>query len=256
MALAWAQIKSGDRSGARASLDHATVAASALETEPQCYGRVRIAQARGEVGDRQGGLALLAQVRIDVEPLGGRRPWVLKDIAMAQSELGDREAARATVRALDLAILSQEGRWNTNLSAVAEAQLAVGDVEEAFRTCTPNGSGESGKRDLAQRIKDQSWMLAKLASAAADDNSQSRHGGDPARLMTPVERATRLAIVRRAIAVAERCPGPTKIAFHGRKHWVSLAHLTRPWRSPAGSTRKGFAIPDRSTRSGPSGVSA
>ena len=104
---------------------------------------------------------------------------------MAQSELGDREAARATIRALDLAILSQEGRkWNTNLSAVAEAQLAVGDVEEAFRTCTPNGSGESGQRDLAKRLKDQSWMLAKLASAAADDNSQSRHGGDPARLMT------------------------------------------------------------------------
>ena len=74
MALAWAQIKSGDPAGARASLDHATEAASALEMEPRCYGRVRIAQARGEVGDRQGGLALLAQVRIDVEPLGHRRP--------------------------------------------------------------------------------------------------------------------------------------------------------------------------------------
>ena len=140
MALAWAQIECGDQAGARASLDHAAEAASALEVEPRCYARVRIAQARGEAGDRPGGLALLAQTRIEAEPSGSDRPWPLKSIAVAQSELGDRDAARATIRALDLAILSPEdrlkGRRTSNLDLLAEAQLAVGDVEEAFRTCT------------------------------------------------------------------------------------------------------------------------
>ncbi len=178
-----------------------------VELEPRCYGRVRIAQAHGEAGDNQRGLDLLAQTRIDVEPLGKRRTWLLKDIAMAQSELGDRDAARETIKALDLAIISpedrQKGRWNTNLSAVAEAQLAVGDVEEAFRTCIPISSGEGAKRDMSKRLKDQASMLTKLASAAADDNHQSRHGGDPARPMTTPEKATRLAIVRRAVKAAE-----------------------------------------------------
>jgi hypothetical protein len=207
MALAWAQIKTGDPAGARASLDHATEAASALELEPRCFGHVRIAQARGEAGDKQRGLDLLAQTRIDVEPLGERRTWLLKGIAMAQGELGDRDAARATIKALDLAILSAEdrrkGRWNTELFAVAEAQLAIGDVEEAFRTCIPSSDGEGAKRDLSKRLEDQASMLTQLASAAADDNQQSRYGGDPARNMTASEKAIRLAIVRRAVKAAE-----------------------------------------------------
>ena len=45
-------------------------------------------------------------------------------------------------------------------------------------------------------------MLTKLASAAADDNQQSRHGY-PTRLMSNDEKATRLAIVRRAVKAAE-----------------------------------------------------
>ncbi len=182
--------------------------------EPRCHGRVRIAQARGEAGDKQRGLDLLAQTRIDVEPLGKRRTWLLKNIAMAQGELGDRDAARATIKALDLAILSPEdrrnGRWNTNLFAVAEAQLAIGDVEEAFGTCIPSSSGEDGKRDLSKRLEDQASMLTKLASAAADDNQQSRHGDDPARTMTADEIATRLAIVRRAVKAAEALPDPNE----------------------------------------------
>src|SRR5262249_39440469 len=100
MALAWALIKSGDRAGARTNLDQAAEAASALEPEPRCYARVRIAQARGEAGDRQAGLILLAQARIDAERLGDRRTWPLKSIAVAQCELGDRDAARATIQAL------------------------------------------------------------------------------------------------------------------------------------------------------------
>ena len=74
MALAWAQIECGDQVGARASLDHAAEAASALKVESRCYARVRIAQARGEAGDRPGGLALLAQARIEADRLGRADP--------------------------------------------------------------------------------------------------------------------------------------------------------------------------------------
>ena len=94
----------------RASLDHAAEAASALKVESRCYARVRIAQARGEAGDRPGGLTLLAQTRSEAELLGEDRPWPLKSIALAQSELGDRDAARGTIRAIDLAIFGREDR--------------------------------------------------------------------------------------------------------------------------------------------------
>jgi RNA polymerase sigma factor (sigma-70 family) len=214
MALAWAQINSGDQASARVSLDHAADAASALEPEPRCYARARIAQARGEAGARQEGLALLAQTRIDAELLGEDRIWPLKSIAVAQSELGDRDAARATIKALDLAILSPEdrlkGRWTSNLSALIEAQLAVGDVEAAFQSCIPGGPREGGKRALSTVLEQQASMLTSLAYAAADANHQSRSGLDPPRPMTADEKAIRLAIVRRAVAAVEALPDPNE----------------------------------------------
>ena len=109
MALAWAQIKTGDPAGARPASITQRRRQVRLELEPQCYGRVQIAQARGEAGDKQRGLDLLARMRTDVEPLGKRRTWLLRDIAKAQGELGDRVAARATIKALDMAILSRGG---------------------------------------------------------------------------------------------------------------------------------------------------
>jgi hypothetical protein len=51
-------------------------------------------------------------------------------------------------------------------------------------------------------------MLTELASAAADENHQSRSGMDPPRRMTADEQATRLAIVRRAVAAVEALPDP------------------------------------------------
>ncbi len=210
MALAWAFIKSSHLPGARANLDRAEEAASALGQEPRCYARVRIAQARGAAGDKSGGLALLAQARIDAERLGDDRPWPLKSVAVAQSELGDRAAARATIRDLDLALLSPEdrrkGRWTSAMDTLAEAQLAAGDVEEAFRTCVPIAPLEGGERDRSSRLQEQARLLAKLASAAADDNHQSRAGIDPARPMTADEKAACLAIVRRAVAAVEALP--------------------------------------------------
>jgi RNA polymerase sigma factor (sigma-70 family) len=212
MALAWAQIKCGDRAGARNSLDHAAEAASALEVETWYYACVRIARARAEAGDRQGALALLAQVRVDAERLGDRRAWPLKSIAVAQDRIGDRDAARATVRALDLAILSPEdrlkGHWTSTLDMLAEAQFAAGDVEAAFRTCIPGLPPDGGKRPLSSIQQDQAWMLTQLASAAADANHQSRSGLDPPRPMTADEKAIRLALVRRAVAAVEALPDP------------------------------------------------
>jgi RNA polymerase sigma factor (sigma-70 family) len=137
MALAWALLKSGDQAGARTNLDRAAEAAGALEAELRCYARVRIAKARGEAGDRRGGLGLLAQARMDAERLGDRRTWPLKDVAVAQCELDDKDAARATIQVLDRAIHDPQGRtaarWTRHL--LAEAQLAIGAVEEAFRAC-------------------------------------------------------------------------------------------------------------------------
>ena len=54
MALAWALIKSGDRAGtAPASIGRAE-AASALEMEPRCHARVRIAQSTGRPATSSG----------------------------------------------------------------------------------------------------------------------------------------------------------------------------------------------------------
>ena len=98
MALTWAQIECGDQVGARASLDHAAEAASALKAEPRCYARVRIAR-RGErpVTGREASPCWLRHA-VEADTLGEDRPWPLKSIAVAQSELGDRDAARATIR--------------------------------------------------------------------------------------------------------------------------------------------------------------
>jgi RNA polymerase sigma factor (sigma-70 family) len=226
MALAWAQIKSGDQTSARSSLDHASEAARALEPELRCYARVRIAQARGEAGDRPGGLELLAQTRVDAEQLGNRSTGPLKNIAVAQSELGDRDAARATIKALDLAILSPEdrlkGHWTSNLSALVEAQLAVGDVEGAFQTCIPAGPREGGKRAVSTVLQEQASMLTSLAYAASDANHQSRSGLDPPRPMAAEEKTIRLAIVRRAVAAVEALPDPNE---HRPSLAVSLGEL-------------------------------
>ncbi|MFI5459996.1 MAG: hypothetical protein ACHRXM_31640 [Isosphaerales bacterium] len=93
IAVAWAQIKSGDRAGARAGLDRAVDASCAfIEAEPRCISRVRIAQARGEAGDRHGGLTLLTLALEDAQ-LIGRRSWKLKSIAVAQCELGAAKQA-------------------------------------------------------------------------------------------------------------------------------------------------------------------
>ena len=145
---------------------------------------------------------------------------MLKSIAVAQCHLGDRDAARETIKALDPAILSPEERragiWKSTLSDLAEAQLAVGDVDEAFRTCTPSVSGEGVNGDASERHWEHAWMMTNLAYAAADGNHQNRSGLDPPRPFTPQERATRLAVVRRAVAAVEALPEPNG-------HRVSLA---------------------------------
>ena len=69
MALAWAQITTGDQPGARGSLDRAEKAASELETVARCQAWVRVAQAREECGGRLEGLALLAKTRALAEHL-------------------------------------------------------------------------------------------------------------------------------------------------------------------------------------------
>jgi tetratricopeptide (TPR) repeat protein len=215
MALAWASIKSGHLPEARTNLDRAEEAeeeAKELDPEWRCYARVRVAQARGEIGEATRGLDLLAVARADIERLGHRSVYTLKNIALAQAELGDRAAARATVRALDAAILSPEdrrkGHWSSDLNELAEAQLAAGDVEEAFRNCLP-GPPMPGKPKNAP-LQRQASMLADLASAAADANHQSRAGLDPARPMTAEEKVARLAIVRRAVEAVEALPDPSE----------------------------------------------
>ena len=108
----------------------------------------RVASARGEADDRQGGLSLLAKTRVEAESLGGSRAWPLKSVAVCQAELGDLDAARATIEALEHAIEvpadRQARRWSTKLSLVAEARIAAGDIEGAFRTCTPPAHVRAG----------------------------------------------------------------------------------------------------------------
>jgi RNA polymerase sigma factor (sigma-70 family) len=214
MALAWAQIRTGDLPGARGSLERAEKAAGELETAARCQARVRVAQALGECGGRLEGLALLAKTRVDAENLEKQGVWALKSIAVAQSQLGDRDAARDTIKALDLAILSPEERrngiWKSTLSELAEAQLAVGDVDAAFRACIPGVPGEGVKGDLSQTRWEQGWMMAELAYFAADGNHQSRSGLDPPRPLTAVELATALGVVRRAVAAVEALPEPNQ----------------------------------------------
>jgi RNA polymerase sigma factor (sigma-70 family) len=209
LGLAWAQIKGGDQAGARASLDRAAEAAVALQAEKRCLSRVQLAQARGEAGDRPGGLILLTLAQQDFEMMPSRRSWALKAIAVAQCELGDRDAARATIQALDHAILSPEQRrdgiWTSTLTDLIEAQIAVGDYDEAFRTCIPSLSPGGPNQHFEVALKQQPWMLMELASAAADANSESRKGYPP-RSLSPQEHADRLAVVRRAVAAAEELP--------------------------------------------------
>ncbi len=220
MALAWAQITTGDQPGARGSLDRAEKAAGELKTAARCQARVRVAQARAECGGRLEGLVLLATTRVLAEHLGGERVWVLKSIAVAQSQLLDQVAARETINALDLAILSPEerrnGTWKSTLVDLAEARLAVGDVDEAFRTCIPGVAGEGVKGDQTDRLPEQASMLAELAYWAADGNHQSRSGLDPPRPMAADERMTHLGVVRRAVVAVEALPEPNQ-------HRVSLA---------------------------------
>jgi RNA polymerase sigma factor (sigma-70 family) len=210
IALAWAQIKGGDRAGARAGLDRAVDASGAFrQAEPRCISRVRIAQARGEAGDRHGGLTLLTLAVQDAQ-LIGRRSWVLKSIAVAQCELGDREAALATIQALDRAILTPEqrlqGMWTSELTALAEARIAAGDFDEAFRTCIPTLPADGNNRHFQVALQQEPWMLMELASAAADANHESRFAKDPPRPMTAGRRAARLALVRRAVVAVEELP--------------------------------------------------
>jgi tetratricopeptide (TPR) repeat protein len=214
IALAWAQLKCGDQAGARASLDRAEGASIALEPEERCMARVQIAQARGEATDRQHGLELLTLALEDARVRQPPLSWALKSIAVAQSELGDRAAARATMVALDLAILPPEKRlikgfWTSDLSELAEAQIAVGDFETAFGTCFASPPADGDTRQFLTAVKEQPWMLARLASAAADANHESRRDA-PRRAMTAEEHAARLALVRRAVAAVESLPEPNE----------------------------------------------
>ena len=213
MALAWAQIKSGDRQGAQATLDRAEKITSALVAEARCTARVRIAHALGECGGKARGLALLAQTRVEAEGIEAPgRPWSLKSIALAQCDLGDREAARATIEALDQALLSPEERrrgiWKHTLSTLAEAQLSVGDVEAAFKTCMPSVTGEGVKADESENLQQQAWVMSNLAYFIADGNHNRRSGLDPPRVLTAEERASGLAVVRRIVAIVEALPEP------------------------------------------------
>src|SRR5262249_10921964 len=129
IALAWAQIKSGDRGGARQTLGRAqAVKFGLIGAESRCILRVRNAQGLGEAGDRRRGLDLLKLALLDAR-LGGSRSWVLKSLAVAQCELGDRASARATIRALDESILTPQQRaqgiWTSELTNLAEARIAV-----------------------------------------------------------------------------------------------------------------------------------
>jgi RNA polymerase sigma factor (sigma-70 family) len=213
IALAWAQIKSGDQAGARASLDRAENASIALEPEPRSTARVRIAQACSEAGDRQRGLELLTLALEDANVRQPPRAWALKSIAVAQSELGDGAAARATIVALDLAVLPPEQRlkgvWTSSFSDLAAARIAVGDYDAAFATCFASPPLDSDKRHFSVALKQQPWMLAQLASAAADANHESRRGA-PRRAMTVDESKARLALVRRAVAAVEGLPDPNE----------------------------------------------
>jgi RNA polymerase sigma factor (sigma-70 family) len=210
LALAWAQIKSGDRDSARQTLGRAqAVKFGLIGAESRCISRVRIAQALGEAGDRRGGLNLLKLALLDAR-LGGSRSWVLKSLAVAQCELGDRASARATIQALDESILTPQQRtqgiWTSELTNLAEARIAVGDFDDAFRTCFPPLPADVNNRHFQVALKQQPWMLMELASAAADTNHESRHGDDPPRIFTAGQRATRLELVRRAVAAVEELP--------------------------------------------------
>jgi RNA polymerase sigma factor (sigma-70 family) len=211
IALAWAQIKSGDQPGARSSLDRAEHASIALEPEQRSTARVRIAQACGEAGDRQRGLDLLTLALEDANVRQPPRAWALKSIAVAQSELGDGAAARATIVALDLVLPTLEQRlrgvWTSQLYDRAEARMAVGDYDTAFGTCfAVNNPVGSDQRALSCALGQQASMLTRLASAAADSNHESRAADDPRRTMTAEELPARLALVRRAVAAVEALP--------------------------------------------------
>ena len=133
-------------------------------------------------------------------------------IAVTQSELGDRDAARVTMVALDLAILPTDQRlngvWSSSFTDLAEAQIAVGDHDAAFGTCFARPPADGDKRHFLIAVKQQPWMLARLASAAADANHESRR--DAPRRMTAEGRAARLALVRRAVAAVEALPEPNE----------------------------------------------
>ena len=107
------------------------------------------------------------------------------------------------------------------------------------------------------RLRDQAWLLTKLASAAADDNHQSRYGLDPPRRMTADEKAIRLAIVRRAVAAVEALPDPSE---HRSSLATSLGQLGRLRRGrasrPTDRPEENSRVPGRSMRSGPCGESA
>ena len=165
---------------------------------------------------------MLEDARVHQPP----RSWALKSIAVAQSELGDRAAARATMVALDLAILPPEKRlikgfWTSELSDLVEAQIAVGDFDTAFGTCFASPPADGDTRQFLAAVKQQPWMLARLASAAADANHESRQDA-PRRAITAEERAVRLALVRRAAAAVEGLPEPNE---HRTTLAVSLAVL-------------------------------
>jgi hypothetical protein len=213
IALAWAQIKISDQVGARASLDRAGDASIARDPETRCPARVRIAQVRGEVADRERGIALLTMALQDAGVHQPPQSWALKSIAVAQSELGDLEAARATISALELAILSPDqhlkGVWTSSLSDLAAARLAIGDFDSAFGTCFASLPAGGANRHFLVPLSQQPWMLTQLASAAADSNHESRKDA-PRRTLTAAEHAARLALVLRAVAAVETLPEPNE----------------------------------------------
>ena len=98
-------------------------------------------------------------------------------------------------------------------------------------------------------------MLANLASAAADDNSQSHYGLDPPRRMTADEKAIRLAIVRRAVEAAEALPDTSSRSSLAAS-LGQLGAFDEAVKVARRIDQKRIRILGRSTRSGPSGGSA